>query len=987
MTHVNLAIVIQIAGIRSVLYGADGTYTPGGEYVGINCIDLESLGSLREVMPKFGGVAKPSGLSFDLVDRGGAISDLFSRSVEEETFKDTLETTLQAEPETDFVYVDGDLSAWPTSGYIHVGQEAIKYTGTDTELEPHAFTGVSRGALGSQIAEHLVDSAPFRSWKPWVTKNPTFFRGRACTVRVHDVAANGVVSTSGVEILRGFLSAEPEQVGAVWRLTAVQDLGRFDVELGDARLATVLVEGYHYFDGETCRDLFIGETADVGSIWSSTARQGLEGVDQLSTDDGWTHERIWGTVRGNYNGNPANALLNCEATEEYEVPVTGYVNDGAGNRAFTLAREVDTYGGSVWANEFEVRNVTIPVAHDPGLQVWPEAVVNAFNDKANVTLTANGAFWYLDCSLSGNGESVLIQCDFPYNRERGPALTIYKDIPADPSLLWYPILNVPDDLIQARGFELEYARQGFRQRKISIRARNSGLDEDRGAVAQLSPVPSAFYQAGEKYLLVKDNLFPSLQPGSVASVRATWGEGLETVLEITAVDAVTDENGASVGYRLTVSERSRNSPDTLSFGTYGDTAPRLTPFVEFRGEDPRRLLLKLMLSGFSSSPGFPHADYSVLSPAYGLRIPPASVDIAGILRYPIPPVLSRLTFRPIKPVQARELIDPILQALGAALVTVNVGGTLKISLVRARAGAPMLAQEAILNGDWIPEDRPVTSKLDEIYSTYRIKSNYSATEDKFLVEANFEDADSFDAYGQQNAIEIPIRGLQLVPEGVAAEGVYAHSALISVYKNLRALGGYATRVFQGSVRWSTAVNFTIGRTILASIAEARIGDTRGIVSKPMLIRSREFDPVNRVVKLELLYRGRAVSSFAPCMRVTEVLSGNKVQLADNAYSDPVHPVTGEPQKDWTFYTANGVVPAGGISVELVHVGSEEDNTVGTLTAVTAGGVATIAAHGLSVGDRIRPRVWDNAASIHRIYAFISADGVLGVSNDPGFVYS
>lgn len=987
MAHNNIAIVLRFGGIREVFYGADGVYSPGGSYVPINCIDLQRVGSLREEMPKFGGVAKPSGLTFTLTDRGGALSELFS-ATPEGVKKATLAASLLADTETAVVTCNEPIEAdsdWPDHGFVYVGQETIAYALKDG----NDFVISVRGALDSAVSEHLVDSAPARSWTPIVSKYPLFWKGRKAIVSLHEVRSNGTVDLNGFELLRGFVTAEPAPDQGTWIVTVVQETGKFDQSLGDARLSTTLVEGWHYFDGQTARKMFVGESLPEASVIDDFNAESELGDASIKVvgDAVEVHSRIFGVARGNYPGGAENGPLSFPRDEIYEIAVQGY--DG-GLTSFELADPLPDEVGPEHRliNEYQERSIQIPIALAAGLQRWPDEAIGAFNDYANVTKTGNGAFWYLDCVLSADGARFLVQCGFPFDRNNAPVFFNYQNVPPSSRWLWYPLLrDAGADANEGRRSDI--AVRG--QVKIGFRAKNLAADEDNGAELALTPAPLAFYQAGERYILIRDNLFPGVSETNTAIAVVRDSDGSEVAIEIDEVTAVNDTNGEFVGYRARLTEASRTGPDIRSWENTADSKVSVIPFVEFRNEDLRVFLLKIMLSGFSSTPGFPHETYSVLPTIYGLRIEPETVDIASFLSFPIPAPLRRLTFRPIKPVSARELIDPMLQAIGGAIVPANVGGQRKLSLVRARATSAALAVDVVENGDWIASARPGQGKLDEVVNVFRILSNYDAREDKFRVEANFEDGTSIDAYGQQNSIEIKLRGLQLIADGAALEGVQAHETFVTLYKTLRAMCAFALPVFVGDLKWSIGQGLTVGRTILATILEAYDGNRRKgtIVRKAMLIRAIELNPVERVVRVDLLYSGRRSTSFAPAARVVAVIDADTVQLSTNTFSDPNHPTTGVEQHDWTFFAgAGGVLPAGGTPVQCVHVGAEENNTNGAITVLdTATGIATIPAHGLTAGDRIRPRAWDSAASFHKVYAFLSQNGVLGINDDPGFVYS
>lgn len=986
----SIVVTVQIAGISNIFVseGRKGAYTAPAGYTALSCLDWKGLEGLREEMPQFGGVGKPSGFTLTLVNRGNAIAPLFSRTPESVTSAG-LEDTLEASASPVVVQAVGPINAFPNSGYLFIGQETLRYDSKDNGAK--TFNVVERGCFNSPISAHVADSNPARSWQPLIAAYPVVWDMRGVIVTLYDTDIKGtVIASSAVELLRGIITVPPQERAAnEWEITVAQELARFDQELGDARYATTLAEGWHYFDGRTASRVKLIEILPPWCVLYSTPAVSINADVAADTDievwDTRQYIEVFDTNRGTYVASTANGRLSCPARELYDLEVASVDLGPPGEyhlvSPITLSANLDQI-----TNEFITHDLVIEIAENEGLQKWPEAAVSRFNDYANVTRTVNGAFYYLDCALSADASVFTCVADWKFNESVPPVFGMARMALSSPDYLWFPWLNWTSDELTARGAGIT-GMHGDGVDWLTIAAKNFSDDVD----ARAYPIPAklGFYQARERYLFVQDNMFTSASEASPSVVRCATPEGAEIALEIDQSTEIENDSGEVVGYALRLTERSRVA-NNVSFGNTAEGKVTIAPFIQFQSEDPRTMLLKIMLSGYTTTPGYPNATYSVLPPSYGLRIPEDSVDITGILAFPVPQGLRSINFKPIKPMKATELLNDILKILGASLVMANIGGRRKVTLVRSRYSAALLASDSISNADWLPQERPLANRFSEVSNIFRIFGNYDPATDKFLAEATFEDQTSIDLYGQRSSLEVKVKGLQVINRGIPVAGIQAQSAFIGVYKTLRAMAAYAPITFVGSVLWSAGVNLTVGKTVLVSIDDALDGngEAGNIQAVPMLVTALSFYPTAGKVTVELIFRGRKTTSFAPFAKI-ESVSGDTVTLSSNECCNLNHPITSAVLKDWYFFASNGALPPGGCPIECVSVGSEEDNdtslVISSLDMLT--GEAVIVGHSLGVGDRIRPLDWDSAVSFHKIYAYLSDNGLLGTYEDSGFVYS
>jgi len=1021
------AIVLSFGGVRVRLYGGQGIYTPAQPTAypaalpncALNCLQLSGFSALRQELPRFGGVGKPSTQTLTVHDRGGEIGALFGPTLEG-VARNTLASTVQAELGTTHVFADGDISSWLTEGYLYIGQETLHYTAKDDGLGRFTLHASGRGALDSLVREHLRDNTPARSFKPQITQRPVFWAHRKIVLSLHKVLEDGTIcQTRERELLRGTLQREPEPTGSqAWTLRLVDELAKWDRFVGTGLETTELVDGWHYSDGERSCGLryyvVLPEDSITGASDSVVAAArpvggGAAGV--VTVGSYGNHFRCFGTPRGANLGSPTQGPIRLHGDDPDARPSipSGYAgSDYQINPDWGQA----VNAGQVAAGSVRVKNAQViegigapggaEFSLAAGLHRWPEAIIQAFNTHANCTTNPLGTMLYVDARLSHDGTRLGVVDSGYHTSPHNPVLFCPRKQGADPALLWYPLFRLIDETIDDGRDELN--RGGPRDLGGDGPARvneNVVLAVTRSADAPVSyayQAPATAFWQGGRYLLLRDDILPLATPANPGRLRATrvgnsayTGEPLITILEYEAVAAQLDPEGNTIGYRVTITDetlrrfglRDSERPDYDSLGPFGNwlladgpKRAQITPCADLVG-DPREVLLELMLSGFGGL-AFPDASYSTLPRTYGLSCDPNAVDVAGILAYSLPRGTRYLEgFRQTKAIAAKALMAGILQSLGAALVMASIDGVQKITLIPVRKINSLRAVGAIEDRHWIANARPGSGKLDDKQSSWRFQANWDSVAQKFLRTPTFHDADVIDAKGgaQSNPVTLALRGLRIDQD----------MELLGLYQSLRYQYGTDKRVFTGEVSYDTAQAFTLGQVVRASIVDGLRSDgTPGLVSVPMQIIALSLNPLQKRCPITLLFDATRLSGYAPVCTIDYVIDANTVALSRDDYSFPQ-------VAEWRYFLEDGeTLPAGGVPVECVHVGEEELNTFGTLTGLAvATGEATIVGHGLLANDRIRVRDWDNTLAYLQVFVHLLGSGNvgLGAADDPPFRYA
>lgn len=1017
-------ISIEIAGCIQILYaGAEPLQVvqpllgspAGATTTALNALDMKTASAVQSEIPKFGGVGAAARFTVNAADRTGALSALFGRSMVG-VVSVLLKNTLLGEQGTVAIEAIGNIAAFPAEGYLYIAQETIRYTSKDDNTSTFTLHPQGRGYLGTLAADHLVNNAPAQSYAPRIAAAPVFWAYRPAVIKVHP-SYGGLLQQSGaVELLRGYLAAEPMPTTIGYRLTFVSALAAFDRHIGIGTEQTELVDGWYYCDGNrACKTTHYEvipqhsitkvQGAGTNVTLARVAGNGAAGVIQCGDTSNMV--ACFATARGNHTGDPTQGrvLLDKQwlGLDAVSSVVSGYgpapgtvalAEDNAA--AVTAAELANPFNGSALRNARVIRNMHSPPKLTEGLHRWPDAIITQINLRLNTTLQPTGGLLYSDNKLNSAGTQLRLQdSGFAFDTENPPRLGPAQQTP-NPAVLWYPLLRGIDEKIDT-GNDHRRPLSGWIGQAVpltSVKKRAFAI----GAVGSATTVPFkapalAFWQ-GNKYLLVRDAILatatqqnPRQLIAETGTTNDKTGEKLFSVLEYEAIAEQLDAEGNIVGHRVTLTDQtvrrfsvrahdpySPNYPAPFGnwVGVDGRRAAKISQFVSMRG-DPRRILLQLLLSGVSNNL-YPTV-YSTYGRTHGLAVTPAAVDVDGILSFPLPRGLRNLSaFRHIKEIPAKQALHGWLVAAGAAVVMRLVEGVQKITLVHCRPTARADVQHALRDRDWYR--RPSVQRKDDKQSTWVVRLNWDTADRKYRRIDRYLDSDVVDAKhgAQSKPIELKIRGLY----------TQSSAGTLGVFQGLRARFGVDAMTVAGSTSWKTAQYFSVGDLVSVSASDViDLSGSTGITAQSMQIAKIRKDPVKGTVDLTLVYTAANSGGYAPVFTVIVVNDADTVSASFNDYSAPA-----VSDLAWFLVNQNLLPLPAGVPVELVHIGQEENNTLGNITALDLGtGVVTIVGHNLTAGDRVRVVGWDQTLTHLKKFVHLASAGAgIGAGNDPFFTY-
>jgi len=1042
LTVAGLPVRYYSGPIAPTLANVPGT---GGALFYADRPDLAFVGPVRNRIKPIGGIADQGPMALEILtstdirnpnDPGVVFSRLTYRS---SSWWGQLITPLDQLTTT--INVDRSTAGVTVPGLIHIGAEAIWVTGTagiGIPADPYRFTGATRGAAETQPQVHRVESITGKN-PLVVAPEVVSWRTRRCRVEMAQIRADGTLG-AWMEIKRGFIDRTPsvDGDGLRVRLEVVDQMVLLDAHLVDNQVDTTLVDGWHEFEAP----------------WASTLQHAQRWAWQ---GDAWTTPTT-GSAPGRinvFNGNLAGHQGTMDTTLAGRHPrrgivwsggdfdiATGYVTAEppapAGMDQFIVAAPgpagVPPILNSAPAVEILTAEVAPGVA--PGtvtLLRWPDAAVDALQASwVPRTHLGNAGAW-ANVAADVDGPSLLASynCD---NYNRSLRLLFYSDVralqehvagdhkdwrsglPVDPpdgfESLWYgldmadpgsrvyPHHNLSNGRGAVRGPRLD---EWAREVQVAVQADTGRQPAPPEQIIPIRGVATAFHQTGEPAFLVLDEV--TVPAGGAHSLTVTyWDGGAEPIganpiqtwpVRVTASTQVLDA-GVPVGWRLTIDPRDRWR--VPSFGNWPGREPaKIRSAVEFRAERPAVILLQLLLSGGGALVNDP--TYDVLP--IGANLTTADVDVASFLRWPDTPAMDLWTLTYPDGAAIRDVLEDMLAALGAGIVsrTDPETGARRLTLVSIGPESPMEALGAqdsatissdgvdrvISDGDWLVEPIPSWGTDDEITNKWTFRINHSRAVDSDDEESHpvvVNDWSSINQWGDGESEELDLRGIVTDPANPGGP----KAAVQSLAARLMRQFGDPRRTWVGAVPTGQAVLGHLGAVFLVGSRFLRSFGTVGISAVNEDGTAVAFNG-GRVIEETIDYWGEGATyrmhhygvngaGWAASGEAATEPTGSSITIGANDFTPPEHPVTGE-----TFRDINGFFAGQAV---LLFPPADRDAAI-ALTVLSTDGISRIdftGAHGGGVvGHILTPATYD--LTVNRLYAFLAdANGTLGASADP-----
>ena len=951
---------LEIDGYHRVFYSGPTAPTLDPEYTATPGLMPPSRVTARADLME--ATSRPATCSVRVGRVAGVdIQDLRRRAPDGATRMVTLASTVAqgvAGPYT--ISVNEDVSAWPVTGVLWIGQEAMFYVARDVGLRTFTVTGLGRGTFGSQVGEHVADTA--EGWAPRIYSECVSWRNRRARIWADELLSDGTLAGEPRCEIDGWLRDGPADVGgSMYEVQLTSVSAALDLEVGADQLQTGLQHGWHAFDGENAHELRwsyslatpFDTRATIASAAGGGAILGVAWVDHFNTFDPAQSDERAGFVE--VGGNT------------YQLAAAPYVGvgwDGTGSLNIVGVLAANIAIGDRVRVSFAVYSPRPSVLTAAGVEEvveWPGDSLNRlFSALAPGTYLGAGGLW-ADAAYDDAGQTIrftsnTIDQPSPFLASTGPlaasvcvGLCIGDDLPVVEPGRENPgwVVNAAVDAVQRVGFEI------------------------RGAAA-------AWHSRSEKYIHAADDVFSTPSVASPIWVKASFisrGEPTEYAYQIVGKKLASTVTVGSSGVLLEKSASQIGRGYPLSDWP-GQPDVTLHQAIRWREASPTRIMLELLMS--STGAGYTSATYDVLP--FGVGLENTQVDIGSFERYAVPSGAgARRTFEMFEGVEIGTMLSDLARSIGAVITERLDQSTGRRRIALVRAGMPIAtdATADIGNGRWQAASRPHGADDIGAVNSVAASLNWELGEPALTVTVNDRDLQKED--GRTQLEELALHGVIIRAASVSSQ----RAEILPIAAERFAMFGNRRIIISGGLSYSDALLLDPGAVVTFSAAEVEGYDgVRGLSDAVGIVQSISRDPAKQRASVELVYWGARVAGWAPALEIIAAPTPTTLTVAANSYTETTDPVTGAALTDASLFT-------NGDAVNVVPLG-DWPNRVATTITLAGTTVTTAAPHGIAGPDfgTIRPQSYDAVSAAIQLYAFAADDaGTLGAAAVAAYVYA
>lgn len=977
------AWLLEIDGIPQRFYSGDppaSTAIPAGYSAVFANIDV-SVGESKIDQRK--AIVEDGAASVTLtVTRGSGIDELLLRLRADREV--SLASTVIASTGATTVTVNEDISGWPATGVIWVGQEAMAYSAR-TLVSPFQFTinAGDRGYYGSQVQEHTVDAN--QNWFPKVSDACIAWRGRRARLKVAAGRRMGQTPTADyLTEVSGFIDRTPTKSGQQEiQLTIVPDTARLERKIGGDAAVTRLQQGWHAFDPQNATAEFRGPR--VSWVHGQLYRARLTANANAGVTVNLAVDNVEQLLAIHNFANPI--VLDFGAAASRVTAIAAAVGGAPPAGTITLSAAIPFFRGTgalIYNSpfpEFDDIDLAPGAVIGPYLAQWPQPSLDLIHATLAPGWTGAAGDRRVDFRITEDvNESPVLAARMNITATNGdPAITV--EWPQ--RRLWYgisladPESAVPNNQQLIRG-QNRVRLGAWPERRLELDF-NDQSDQQEGYIP-IRGVARAYYQNDERYIWVEDDVFRMPSAASPIYIRAKFEElGFEhqTVHRVVDKFAAATITPGAPGYILTVAERSLTAG--LSFGDWPD-GPRveIREHAGWTAATPNQIILELLLSG--SGNGVNHPTYDALP--FGCNIDQSQVDVDGIEAFASPAIANNQTLHIEDEVEVGEVIAPLLRLMGAMLSPrINrATGARELTLIPVGAPTPLDSVHAVLDGDWAVDDRPRTETDDGIINVIHYALNW--VEGESTLSVRVVQQDSVTRYEEAQEQEENLHGVTIDSDDPIAH----RDAMLGPALNQFSELADPRRVLRGSIALADAVTLDVGAVVNVTALDAQAYDgtlgVSGVSGRIMSIRRQWGDGT---AELSIRIYDALATGWAPSLEVAAIIDPTTLQVTPNAYTRTVHPITGEAQEDLDYWN-----PGDGAAVMTTGDYATFAGGLVVLTVdTTLNRIQFTAPHGLGgLPATVRPDDYNAASTYHRQFAYLADDAnTLGAAGDEAKDYS
>ncbi len=937
---------------------------------------LLNISGISDSYDAYGGIANHSPLSITLASRGRFAQSLgdpgvvFGRITHKSADWSARCLTEMNRTTTSDIEVDTDPSSLSFPRMLHIDGETI-YAGSHA-ASPYRLTDITRGVARSPIQDHGVD-VETDSFSE-VTTDVCHWRTRWATIHIAPVYADGSTG-DWVELMHGFIDASPATTSdgtvefAIAPLTALLDVPL--VTPNDLKRETSLLSGFHHFAYPECCTMQHVQEIPLGSHSPSASYNGSTTPGVLVVDNALdavadnTWKKTWDIAFSLPQGQSHPRLAEMDVEGETAeivgfngVPVGYLLDAGAANT-----------GNHVDALSRERREVHQCQAHtglgaigDEETLRWPQDVVAAVSDSVTGWTPNPGSMpsadgSWLDVSMSQDiftalswvGYSRYIRFLWKYGEDgwtynaSGYAPTEWSTGEAKRNTQPIRFVHYPVRPVDGQGAFIPGGNlPGLKSDVVGLSVRASNPAQQEFAT------PTAFYQRGERYLLVEDQI-PANGQLKISIPDSDAHGGCTHYIPYTTVTAVSYD-GAVVGYKVKLDPRQRQS--LPSFGDWGAQYQSSRVKIEVRSEfvdyTSKDLLLELLTSGGGDSV---NGNYD--RQTFGLNLPSTSSPVAGAGAWGAlrlvdegsfsisgPSIVESWTLPVGSESTVRDLIKDVCIVTNSVLVMQRKpDGTCMLTRVELSPAADAEIFGVIRDADWLTEVTPHTGVDDRIFTRQVYNVNFDA-DGESLVKVEVNDQRAIRTHGEADTLEMNLNGVRIDAHGSRLTAAQALD-LQPLYSRLSRLLGDERIVWRGMLPTYLSIQMRLGGVYsISSIFLKGHGAEHGVSNAAGRLISVDIGLMEEGASVEFVFYGTRGSGWNACMNARVIASPTSVIVSTNAFTDTRNRYTGESQTDIDHFAV-------GDAVYVYQTGAMDTGVSLTITSISGAAITFSGAHGLT----------------------------------------
>ena len=446
----------------------------------------------------------------------------------------------------------------------------------------------------------------------------------------------------------------------------------------------------------------------------------------------------------------------------------------------------------------------------------------------------------------------------------------------------------------------------------------------------------------EPFILVQDSLdLPTSDNGQRFAIQIKKEDQILTAI-------ASHEEAVGDYFLIHLDMRKEENKKLPPFGDWIGAGPayEISKGVLITRRPAGEVILQLLESGGGGS----------VNGAYDLQLVGCNLDSSFInetsfLRYNSSSAISEWQFSlPADEVTLRDVLDPMLKTMGAALVMDRSSYSPKISIV-------LLGHEA-------DEDQQSFSDLDFLASKPPYWTNFEdiVTQFKFIYDMQNEEPttriiNNYDAInrlaGETKSMELSLYGITSDLLGGTTASDFLESFL-PTYARLFRLYGQAMRMWFISIGTGKALTLDLGSYLkISSDFLKAYTDDYGISQKVGMIKKININLMGEGAEIELIHLGDSSPTWNASAYVSSVIDSDTIAIDTDYFSSA----------DANYFQVGNVV-------KRSTPGSDDTTTTLTISQINGNQISFTSSHSASAGDVIQPTDYTTASSNHTKRAYI-----------------